>query len=169
MLESRLVSESITHHPNKMSQLGDSVWIAPTIGKGTSRTCEVNGAQYRTTEPMMLSNWCTVQQETSSYGSLSCIGLCDLSGLATSRPIPSHWRSLYTGFSLMTITNMRDGNQFTSVIGWLCLLCIPTCKQDSRRDTSQSIRRLICFQTWQSIKHMTNIMLLWMMMVGLLT
>ena len=40
--------------------------------------------------------------------------------------------------------------------------------QDSWRDTSQSIRRVMCFQTWQSINHMTNIMLVWRMMVELL-
>ena len=35
------------------SPLGDSLWLAPTIyWKGTPRTCEVNGAQHRTTEPM---------------------------------------------------------------------------------------------------------------------
>ena len=90
MWESRLLSESITHHPNKMSQLGDSLCIAPTIGKGTPRTCEVNGAHHRTTEPMMLVDWCTVQQDTSRYGSLPCSGLCYTSGLATSRLIPSH-------------------------------------------------------------------------------
>ena len=99
MWESRLVSESITHHPNMTSPLGDSLCLAPTIyWKGTPRTCEINGAQSRTTEPMRLADWCTVQQETSIYGSLSCIGLYDLSGLATFRLIPSHWRSLYTVF-----------------------------------------------------------------------
>ena len=36
--------------------------------------------------------------------------------MATSRLIPSHWRSVYTGVSLMTITTMYDGYQFTSVI-----------------------------------------------------
>ena len=76
--------------PEKISQLGYSLCIAPTIGKGTPRTHEVNGAKHRTNEPMMLAAWCTVQQETSSYGSLSCTGLCDLPGLATSRLIPSH-------------------------------------------------------------------------------
>ena len=91
MWESRLVSESITHHPNMTSPLGDSLCLAPTIyWKGTPRTYEINGAQPRTTEPMSLADWCKVQQETSSYGSLSCIGLYDLSGLATSRLIPSH-------------------------------------------------------------------------------
>ena len=55
-VENRLVSESITHHPNKMSQLGYSLCIAPTIGKGTRRTCVVNGVQHRTTEPMMLAD-----------------------------------------------------------------------------------------------------------------
>ena len=78
MWESIFVSESITHHPNKMSQLDDSLCIAPTIGNGTPRTREVNGAQHRTTEPMMLADWCAVQQETSSYVSLSCSGLCDI-------------------------------------------------------------------------------------------
>ena len=100
MWESRLVSESITHHPNKTSQLGDSLCVAPTIGKGTTRTREVNGAQHRTTEPMMLADWCTVQQETSSYGSLSCTGLCDLSGVATSRLIPrlvARWLRVWIG------------------------------------------------------------------------
>ena len=115
--ESRLVSESTTHHPNMTSPLGDSVCLAPTIyWKGTPIPREVNGAQHRTTEPMRLADWCTVQQETSSYGTLSCSGLYDLSGLATSRLISSHLRSLYTGFSLMTITTMNDGHQFTSVI-----------------------------------------------------
>ena len=96
MWESRLVSKSITHHPNMTSPLDESLCLAPTIyWKGTPRTCEVNGAQHRTTEPMRLADWYTVQQETSSYGSLSCSGLCDLSGMATSRLIPSHWRSLW--------------------------------------------------------------------------
>ena len=63
MWESIIVSESITHHPIKMSQLVYILCIAPTIGKGTTRTREVNGAQHRTTEPMMLADWCTVQQE----------------------------------------------------------------------------------------------------------
>ena len=117
MWESRLVSETITHHPNMTSPLGDSFCLAPTIyWKGTPRTCEVNGAQHGTMVPMRLADWCTVQQETSSYGSLSCSGLYDLSGLATSCLIPSHWRSLYAGFSRMTITTMYDGYQFTSVI-----------------------------------------------------
>ena len=99
MWESRLVSESITHHPNMTSPLGDSLCLAPTIyWKGTPRTFEVNGAQHRTTEPMRLADWCPVQQETSSYGSLSCSGLYDISGLATFHLIPSHWRSLYTVF-----------------------------------------------------------------------
>ena len=85
MWESILVSESITHHPNMTCPLGDSLCLAPTIyWKGTPRTCEVNGAPPRTTGPMRLADWCTVQQETSSYGSLSCSGLYDLSGLATS-------------------------------------------------------------------------------------
>ena len=71
------------------SPLGDSLCLAPTIyWKGTTRTCEVNGAQPRTTEPMRLADWCTVQQETSSYGSLSCSGLYDLSGMATSALYP---------------------------------------------------------------------------------
>ena len=113
-VDSFLKASHIT--PNKISQLGDSLCIAPTIGNGTPRTCEVNGAQHRTTEPNLLADWCTVQQDTSSYSSLSCSGVCELSGLATSRPIPSDRRSWYTGFSLMTITNMRDGYQFTSVI-----------------------------------------------------
>ena len=144
MWESRHVSESITHHPNMTSPLGDSLCLAPIIyWKSTPRTFEVNGAQHRTTEPMRLADWCTVQQETSSYGSLSYSGLYDQSGLATSRLIPSHWRSLHTGFSLMTITTMYDGYQFTYVIGWLCLTCIPTCKQESWRDTSRSRRRVI--------------------------
>ena len=117
MWESRIVSETITHHPNMTSPLGDSFCLAPTIyWKGTPRTCEVNGSQHGTTVPMRLADWCTVQQETSSYGSLSCSGLYDLSGLATSCLIPSHWRSLYAGFSHMTITTMYDGYQFTSVI-----------------------------------------------------
>ena len=117
MWESRLVSESITHHPNMTSPLGDSFCLAPTMyWKGTPRTCEVNGAQRRTTEPMRLADWCTVQQETSSYGSLSCSGLYDLSGLGTSCLIPSHWLRMYPGFSRMTITTMYDGYQFTSVI-----------------------------------------------------
>ncbi len=144
MWESRLVSESITHHPNMTSTLGDSLCLAPTIyWKGTPITCEINGAQPRTTEPMRLADSCTVQQQTSCYGSLSCIGLHDQSGLATSRLIPCYWRSLYTGFSLMTITTMYDGYQFTSVIWWLYLTCIPTCKQDSWRDTSRSRRRIM--------------------------
>ena len=53
--------------PNMTNPLGDSLCLAPTIyWKGTPRTCEVNGAQHRTTEPMRLADWCTVQQETSS-------------------------------------------------------------------------------------------------------
>ena len=39
--------------------------------------------------------------------------------------------------------------------------------QHSWRDTSQTIR-VMCFQTLQSINHMTNIMLVWRMMVELL-
>ena len=59
MWESRFVSESITQHPNMTSPLGDSLCLAPTIyWKGTPITCEVNGAQHRTTEPM----WSAVAQ-----------------------------------------------------------------------------------------------------------
>ena len=65
MWESRLASESITHHPNMTKTLGHSLCLAPTIyWKGTPRTREVNGAQHSTTEPMRLADWCTVQQET---------------------------------------------------------------------------------------------------------
>ena len=86
-LGNRLVSESITRHPNKTSPLRYSVCLAPRIGNGTPRTREVNGVQRRTTELTSLADWCTVKQETSRYSSgcspYSC--LCALFGLATSR------------------------------------------------------------------------------------
>ena len=63
MWESILVSESITHHPNTTSPLGDSLCLAPTIyWKGTPRTCEVNGALHRTTEPLNPWGWQTGAQ-----------------------------------------------------------------------------------------------------------
>ena len=89
----------------------------------------------------------------SSYGSLSCSGslpyscVCDLSGVAASLCTSSHRRSLYTGFSLWT--TMYGGYQFTSLIWWLCLIYIPTYMQNVWRDTSQSRRRVMHFQTWQ--------------------
>ena len=39
-------SESITHHPNKTSPLGDSLCLATIIGKGSPRTCEFNRVQH---------------------------------------------------------------------------------------------------------------------------
>ena len=47
----RLVSESMTHHSNKPSPLGDSLGIAHIIGKATQRTCEVNRVQHGAHEP----------------------------------------------------------------------------------------------------------------------
>ena len=110
----------------------------------------------------------------SNCGSLSCScsSLCsclsDQSGLATSRCTSSHWRSLYTGFSRLTTITTHGGYQFTSVIWWLCLICIQTYIHNSWRDTSQSRRRVMRFQTWLSTKHMSKIMLLWRMMMELL-
>ena len=49
--ESGLVSESITHHPNKTSPPGDSLYLSHGIGTGTPRTCEANRVQHGAHEP----------------------------------------------------------------------------------------------------------------------
>ena len=48
--ESRLVSESSTHYPNKTCPPGYRLCLAPSIGRGTPRTCEINRAQHRAHE-----------------------------------------------------------------------------------------------------------------------
>ena len=48
--ESRLVSKSSKHYPNKTCPLGYRLCLAPSIGRGRPRTCEINRAQHRTQE-----------------------------------------------------------------------------------------------------------------------
>ena len=118
MWESRLVSESITHHPNMTSPLGDSLCLAPTIyWKGTSRTCEINGAQPRTIEPMRLTDWCT---RSAGNVKLWFIVMHRFVRSIRSGNIPPYTQSLtklvHCLFPLITITTMYGGYQFTSVI-----------------------------------------------------
>ena len=75
-------------------------------------------AALKTTENLLESSWLTgelVQAGVAACGKADSFPKA-LHITPTSRLIPSHWRSLYTGFSLMTITTMYDGYQFTSMI-----------------------------------------------------
>ena len=87
MWESRLVSESTTRHPNKTSPLGDSLCLAFRIGKGTPRTCEVYSLYF---------GW-----------QLPAAGI---------DPVIDEACTVYTSFSLLTITPMCGGYQVTYVI-----------------------------------------------------
>ena len=130
------------------------------------------------TEPMSLEDWCTVQQESQPMFKLWFLVLqLQLTILVFVRSIRSGNFPLYIQsltklvhcfFTFDHYHYMHGEYQFTSVIWWLCLICIQTYIENSWRDTSQSRRRVMIFQTWLSTKHMSKIMLLWRMMVELL-
>ena len=114
------------------------------------------------TESMSLKDRCTVQQETFKF----CFLVLQLTILVSVRYIRAgnfplyiqslpellHWFFTFGHYHYVRWTSVHV------VIWWFRLICIPTYMQNSRRDTSPSRRRR--FQTWPSIKHVRNIILL---------
>ena len=182
ILESRLVSERITHHMNKTCPPGDSMCLAPSIGQGTPRTCEVNRVtriQHWADQPgrLMHPPFSRKLNQCSSYGSLFCSGsspyscLCDYIYLGCKllavHPVINEAGTLV--FHVLTIATTSCGYPFNYVIWWPCLIRIPMYMQNSGRDTSFTVNNTSqAFSNLATDQHMTVIMMLWRMMVELL-